>query len=185
MSHTKEELAQALPSALRHDALVALSALSENRFSSGWQPFSVRFENELLSVPYRIYYNPPVPERLQLSGRQSEMLDCLFTRHHDGFIRQKHLARIIGLRDGWIPCFVVPLVGEYVVEILRLIQENLTCLETDIYADFVHANPEFLELTEQRVISYWNCYYRSIKRDEYPGFLILDFLKSIARNRKQ
>jgi hypothetical protein len=185
MSHSKDELAQAFPSALRHDALVALSALSENRFSSRWRAFSVRLGNELISVPYRIYYDPPVPETLRLTGRQSEILDCLFTRHHDGLIRQKHLARIIRSHDAWIPCFVVPLVGEYVVEILQLIHDNLTCLERSIYADFVRANPEFLALTEQRVISYWDCYYRSIKRDEYPGFLIMNFLKSIAKDRKQ
>jgi hypothetical protein len=73
-------------------------------------------------------------------------------------------------------------VGEYVVEILRVIQENLTYLEKSIYADFVRANPDFLNLTEQRVASYWDCYYRSIKKEAYPGFLILDFLKSITKD---
>jgi hypothetical protein len=89
---------------------------------------------------------------------QWELLDCLFTRHHDGIVRQKHLALIICSHNIWVPCFVVLLVGEYVVEILQVIQENLTHLETSTYADYVRANPEFLALTEQRVISYWDCY---------------------------
>jgi hypothetical protein len=182
MSHSKDELVQAFPSTLRKDARTALSVLSENPYSSRWQTFSVRLRNELVSIPNRIYYEPPVLQTFQLTKLESELLDCLFTRHHDGFVRQKHLAQIIRSQNVWIPCFVVPLVGEYVVEILRLIQENLTHLETSIYADFVRANPEFLALTEQRVISYWNCYYRSIRKEEYPAFLVLDFLKSIVKD---
>ena len=111
-----------------------------------------------------------------------EILDCLFTRHHDGFVRQTHLGRIIRSRNAWIPYFVVPLVGEYVVEILQVICENLIYLETSIYAEFLRSNPEFLELTEKRVLSYWDCYYRSIKKQEYPGLLILDFFKSITKS---
>src|SRR6266566_3784631 len=118
----------------------------------------------------------------ELAVCKGESWDCLFTRHHDGLVRQTHLARIIRSRNAWIPCFVVPLVGEYVVEILRVVHENLTHLETSIYADFLGSNPEFLNLTEQRVVSYWDCYYRSIKKNEYPGFLILDFLKSITKS---
>jgi hypothetical protein len=180
--HGKDELTQAFPSALRKDVLSALSVLSENRYSSRWQAFSVHLGSELLSIPYRIYYDPPVLQEMRLGRLESEILDCLLTRHHDGFVRQKHLARIIRSRNAWVPCFVVPLVGEYVVEILRVVQESLTDLETSIYADFVRANPEFLNLTERRVVSYWDCYYRSIKKEAYPGFLILDFLKSITKD---
>ena len=180
--HGKDELTQAFPSALRKDVLSALSVLSENRYSSRWQAFPVRLGIELLSIPSRIYYDPPVLEAMRLTRLESEILDCLLTRHHDGYVRQKHLARIIRSQNAWVPCFVVPLVGEYVVEILQVVQESLTDLETSIYADFVRANPKFLDLTERRVVSYWDCYYRSIKKEEYPGFLILDFLKSISKD---
>ena len=180
MPRSRDELAKAFPEALREDALKALSVLSENRFSSRWQTFSLHFGSELLLIPYRIYYDPPVIQTLPLSESESELLACMFTRHHDGFVRQSHLARIIRSQNRWIPSFVVPLIGEYVVEILDLVKENLTYLETSTYGDFVRANPEFLVLTEQRVISYWDCYYRSIRKAEYPGFLILDFLKSMS-----
>jgi len=180
--HSKDELAQAFPSALRKEVLSALSVLSENRYSYRWQAFSVHLGSELLSIPSRIYYDPHGLQAMRLTRLESEILDCLLTRHHDGFVRQKHLVRIIRSQNAWVPCFVFPLVGEYVVEILRVIQENLTYLETPIYRDFVRANPEFLNLTEQRVVSYWDCYYRSIKKQGYPGFLILDFLKAITKD---
>ena len=76
------------------------------------------------------------------------------------------------------------MIGEYVVEILQLIHENLPNLKPSIYVDFIRANPEYFALTEQRVISYWDCYYRSIKREVYPGFILLDFFKSIVKDRK-
>jgi len=180
--HSKDELTKAFPSALRKDVLSALSVLSENRYSSRRQAFSVHVGSELLSIPSRIYFDPPVLQAMRLTRLESEILDCLLTRHHDGFVRQKHLSRIIRSQNAWVPCFVFPLVGEYVVEILRVIQENLTYLETSLYADFVRANPDFLNLTEQRVVSYWDCYYRSTQKESYPGFLILDFLKSTAKD---
>jgi hypothetical protein len=177
---TKEKLVAAFPLLIRQDALAAVSSLSENRFSSRWQPFPLHLGHELLSLPQRIYYTPPLFEMLRFTALQREILNCLFTRHHDGFVRQEHLARIIRSTSPWIPCFVVPLIGEYVVEILQVIYENLTYFDKSLYTEFVRSNPEFMALTEQRVTSYWNCYYRSMKKQDYPGFLILEFLKSLA-----
>ena len=94
MIHSKEELTQAFPSALRKDVLSALSVLSENRYPSRWQAFSVHLGGELLSIPSRIYYDPPGLEAMRFTSLESEILDCLLTRHQDGFVRQKHLARI-------------------------------------------------------------------------------------------
>ena len=84
----------------------------------------MRLGSELLSIPCRTYYDPPVP----------------------GFVRQKHLARIVRSQNAWNPCFAVPSLGDYVVEIVRVVQENLTDLETSIYADLVRANPEFPDI---------------------------------------
>ena len=50
-----------------------------------------------------------------------------------------------------------------------------------LYGAFIAANPQFLELTAQRVESYWNCYYRhSFRRDEYPGFALIASLRCAA-----
>jgi hypothetical protein len=180
-NRSKEELVQSFPLALHEDVRTALSLLPEDRYSGNWNFFSVRYGEEFLSIPHRIHLDPPLLQRVRLTALQSELLDCLFTRHHDGFVRQRHLGRIIKSKNDWAPCFVIPLVGDYVVEILQVIQSNLPNLDTSIYAEFARANPEFLELTGNRVISYWDCYYRSFRREEYPGFLVLDFLKSIVK----
>lgn len=79
-------------------------------------------------------------------------------------VGQKYLARIIPLAHAWIPPFVVQLLGEYVIEIIQLIERNLGSLDVNLYAQFLKSNPEFLALTEQRVMSYWDCYYRGNAR---------------------
>jgi hypothetical protein len=73
----REELANAFPLAIRQEALIAISALSENRFSSRWQTCSLRLGYELLALPQRIYYAPPALQTLRLSTFQMEILDCL------------------------------------------------------------------------------------------------------------
>jgi hypothetical protein len=93
---------------------------------------------------------------------------------------RKRLTRIIASNRIWTPPFVVQLVGEYVAEIIRVVHQNLGNLDASLYRQFLRANPQFLAITEQRVISYWNCYYRSHARDEYVGFQVLRFFKSLV-----
>lgn len=71
------------------------------------------------------------------------------------------------------------LLGEYVIEIIRIIEKNLKNLDVSLYSQFLLSNPSFLALTRQRVISYWDCYYRSIRKDEYSGFRVLRFFENL------
>jgi hypothetical protein len=174
------ELKAAFPSGLRNDVLAALSALPEN--PNPWTSFRVHVENETLSVPYRIYHDVSLLRTDRLSTVQEQMLACLLTRHHDGFIREKHLNKIIAVNAAWQPPFVVQLVGEYLIEIIRVIEENLAALDKSLYRSFLRLNPEFWALTQRRVVSYWDCYYRSHRKDTYPGFRVLDFFRRVQES---
>jgi hypothetical protein len=176
-----EGLVDAFPSFLRKDALAATGELGENRLSARWNVFPLRLGANTVSIPKRIYFDPPNFQNCPLNPLQSELLDCLLTRHHDGYVRQKLLCRIIGSKNVWVPCFVVPLIGEYVIEILQVILESASCLKEAHFGEFVVENSGFIALTEQRVISYWNCYYRHIKKEAYPGFAILEALKKSSK----
>jgi len=110
---------------------------------------------------------------------QEQLLACLLTRHHDGLIREKHLTRIIAVNATWVPPFVVQLLGEYVIEIIRIIENNLGVLDKSLYGGFLRLNPDFWALTRSRVVSYWDCYYRSHRKETYPGFRVLDFLHQL------
>ncbi len=174
-------LLHAFPTSLRNEAEPAISVLPTNRYGVG--NFTVRVNDEAALIPYRVYHDTALIHTDKLTSVQKLLVDCILTRHHDGFVRQKYLARIVRSNYAWIPPFVVQLLGEYVVEILRDIETNLGNLDKSLYAQFLRANPEFLALTEQRVISYWDCYYRfSCRKEDYPGFRAVHFFKQLVKN---
>src|SRR5262245_29648517 len=144
--------------------------------------FTVTVEGEQVRIPYRIYNPEPLDSAIEgLDGDTQHVLSCLYTRHHDGWVRQRHLRRVIRLTDPWVAPFVIKLVGEYVVELLIDIHEGLGGFDVEgspqrlQYGRFVAANPDFLDLTARRVTSYWNCYYRGSYPDRttYPGFQLI------------
>ena len=177
MSSDNSELAMAFPMSVREDALSLASVLPRPRLTAYTFPVSVG--NELLQIPYRIYHEVGQIDWILLTGLQSELLDCLLTRHHDGHIREAHLRKILGKNDEWIPPFVVQLVGEYVIEILSVIQVGLRQLDRDIYRAFLISNPEFFKQIKQRVTSYRNCYYPHVEESAYVGFEIIRFLDGL------
>jgi len=77
-----------------------------------------------------------------------------------------------------VPPYVIQLVGEYVIEIVNVVRENLGCLRQKTYARFVSENPCFITLTRRRATSYWNCYYRTsdLAFHDYPAHPILEVL---------
>lgn len=141
------------------EILQAVSVLPENRHGAG--TFGVNVNGELLSISRRVYHHGAVIRTKKLTNLQRELIDCILTRHNDGFVRQKHLAYIVKSSHEWVPVFVVQLLGEYVIEIIGVIDDNLKNLDASLLS-----NPSFLTLTRQRVLSYWDCYYRSIRKDE-------------------
>jgi len=54
-------------------------------------------------------------------------------------------------------------------------------LDTRLYRRFLKDNPAFFAITKQRVISYWDCYHRSQRRENYVGFRLLDLFDRLVR----
>lgn len=173
MSHIYSNLVEAFPAALRDDAFQVISALPESHLNA--HRFSVKIGDELAWIPYRIYHDPTSIDSTCLSQTQGELLACLLTRHHNGFIRHANLTRILESDHEWIPPFIVQLVGEYVIEIVRSIADRVDCLNPDLYRAFIVRNPAFYGNTKARVVSYWNCYYREERKEDYAGFQVLGF----------
>ncbi|GIF45616.1 hypothetical protein DFJ67_0750 [Asanoa ferruginea] len=170
------------PASLDEHAAAVTAALPSDRSALG--SFEVVVDGEPMVVPDRIYADEPPPEVwAALRPIEQTMLHCLYTRHHDGRVRERHLAEIMTRTEPWIAPFVVHLVGEYVVEIVELIQRSLTDLRG--YRRFAAANPAFIDLTYQRAVSYWDCYYRwpypNLK--SYPGVVLIGPLRSRRRVR--
>jgi hypothetical protein len=152
-------------------------------------PFGVDVQGETVSIPYRIYHDEPIPgaER-SLSAAQQVILDCVYSRHHDGRVRQRRLEQIVGVGDPWVVPFVVQLTGEYVLEILEVIARGLAGLKVPhsaqrrLYGEFIVRNPAFFARTERRVVSYWDCYYRwkYLEFGAYPGSVLLEAFRDAA-----
>ncbi|MFJ4714318.1 hypothetical protein [Streptomyces sp. NPDC088785] len=190
-SDSGNPLITAFPAELARDAAAVLAVMPAPRL----QPlasFPVAVEGRQVLIPGRLYNDePPAAAVASLSPRQQQLLHCLYSRHCDGMVRQRHLEKVVGCTDSWVVPFVVQLVGEYVVEILVVIRDALRDLATPgtrgnlAYGRFIVDNPAFFARTQRRVVSYWDCYYRVAYTSfrGYPGCTLLDLLRSAASDR--
>lgn len=137
----------------------------------------VSISNEPVYIPCRIY-SPEPKMSSQISDLQRTIISCIYTRHHDGFVREKYLASLFGSSFSWVPPFVLQLVGEYVLEIVTLIHRHIDELDPLIYNCFAKENEDFIALTKARAISYWDCYYRwqNWKFRDYAPFQVMNGL---------
>lgn len=128
---------------------------------------------EQLSIPFRVYLREPEPDRISaLSSFQQLILSAILSRSSDGYVREKNARELLQSDEPWIPPFVLQLLGEYVLPIIRVIEDRSAVLQRPEYCRFVVDNPAFFHLLKQRITSYWNCYYRSMfpRLTDYPAF---------------
>jgi hypothetical protein len=188
LSDRSNPLIRAFPAELASDAEAVLAVVPDPQLQPH-APFSVTVEGEQVLIPERLYNDePPTDAVASLSSRRQQLLHCLYSRHHDGMVRQRHLEKAIGSTEPWVVPFVVRLAGEYVLELLVVIRDELRDLAAPgtsghlVYGQFLVDNPAFFACTQRRVVSYWNCNYRHTYASfqDYPGCTILDLLRSAA-----
>lgn len=75
-------------------------------------------------------------------------------RHHNGFVRQKRFEKLNEISDYWTTPFLFQLFGEYVIEILEVIDKQSTNKQLDNFKQFKHDNPKCFVQSESRMISY-------------------------------
>lgn len=137
-------------------------------------PRPIQVQGEPLLIPYRVDFpasEAPRPRTLL----EAKILACIFSRHHDGHVRQAQLGTLLGNSDAFLVRFVVQLIGEYVFEVVEAIAARGEVLAEPRYRAFVLENPEYMERTRQRVMSYWNAYYRARfpQRERFPPLRLL------------
>ncbi|WP_415958704.1 hypothetical protein [Streptomyces sp. 021-4] len=188
-SNVAHALAAAFPTRLAGDVESVLAVMPEARLAPT-TPFEVDVQGETVAIPSRIYNEEPSPdsERPPLAGTQQVILHCLYSRHSDGRVRQRHLEQIVASGEPWVVPFVVQLAGEYVLEIIEAIGRGLPGLgvpgsaQRRLYGEFIARNPAFFARTERRVVSYWSCYYRWKYGafGTYPGYVLLEAFRAGA-----
>jgi hypothetical protein len=181
-------LVGAFPSQLAGDVRSVLTAVPVARLAP-LEPFQIEVEGETVAIPSRIYNEEPNADLApSLTGTQQVILHCLYSRHNDGWVRQRHLEQIMESSEPWVVPFVVQLAGEYVLEILEAISRGLPGLavpdsaQRRLYGEFIARNPAFFARTERRVVSYWSCYYRWKYGTfgTYPGCALLEAFRAAA-----
>ncbi|MFY1593136.1 hypothetical protein [Micromonospora sp. WMMD737] len=187
---TAPSLAAGFPAHLQRDVQTVTKLLPPPPLNPAL-PFRVTVDGQPLIIPYRIYEaEPSAATELSLSPTQLAILNCLYTRHHDGRVRQRRLGHILRLNEPWVVPFVVRLVGEYVLEILLDIRRELVELDDPttpqhaVYGQVLAANPSFLAITRQQAASYWACYHRHLYSDRryYPGSTLIKSVQAAARH---
>ena len=135
---------------------------------------TVRVSGEAFTFPYRVYYRPHriASVTRNLEGDARVLALCLISRHHDGHVREAAVRDSHFIERPWSTPFAVQLLGEYVVEIGRAVEDQISNFGVRPFANFARENPDFMETTRRRAISYWDCYYRNVYKnlEEYPCF---------------
>ncbi|EDY18575.1 conserved hypothetical protein [Chthoniobacter flavus Ellin428] len=126
------------------------------------EPFTVSCGGETLLIPCRIYFPRPSDNAFRaLHDTELSIVACWFTRHHDGYVRERFLRSLTAFDSAWIIAYVVALCGEYVIELLRYIWDRRELFDRLALGRWLHENEAFYRQTRSRIVSYWNCYYRS------------------------
>jgi hypothetical protein len=177
-SEDRARLVAAFPSRLVADvvAAVAVMPVTAPVPPTAEDVGRIVLAGEPLRIPYRIYWAEPPPEASRPLTEQQRLILCsVYTRHHDGFVRERAIRQLVRAPDPWVMPFVVQLVGEYVLEIVRIIEAGVAEPSLAEYGLFLRENLGFLRLTRARATTYWNAYYRSEFPDwhEYPAERVL------------
>jgi hypothetical protein len=179
----EERLARAFPVTMREEALKAASEISGHLQMLGEGDFTIFLQGEAVVIPDRLYFAAR-PWKLTLQGEAAAMVRCLHTRSDNGYERQEAVRHLLEDPQPWCSPFIIALIGSYVIEILDDIHAALTPSTVNVLASFLVGNPDFWELTRQRVTSYWNANYRHTPRRDYVGFKIVEVLDTAVRTRK-
>jgi hypothetical protein len=160
---TREALRNAFPESICpivEQAIEVIPAPSRAELGPLGRLGGLLVDGERVVIPYRIYAS----ELRRVAGSLDEeaklVLGCCYTRHDDGYVRERAVIGLIGVDRAWIVPFVVQLLGEYVVQISERILERLGGLRLETYRRFAAANEPFMRLTRAHILSYWACYYK-------------------------
>jgi hypothetical protein len=142
----------------------------------------VKLNNEEIKVPCRIYINEPKEnDERKLSDIQKDILNCIFLCHNNGYTRQRRLEKLANSANEFIIPFTFKLLGEYVIEILEVLDQLINENSIPNYAKFINCNQKYWVKTQSRVVSYWNEYYRypsCYNIQDYVGYKITSRLNS-------
>lgn len=184
------QMLEAYPEGIRNEVDSILNNVDTHSIHFHEYTEEYKIKNSIAKIPYRIYLCPEDIDSHNLNKREERILSTYFTRHNDGYVRQKALNVITHsdfILDYEIP-FLFRVCGEYVVEILEDAFEGIKKIDVKLLQLFIKDNHKELQLSEQRMISYWSEYYRKksygieyrpeyVNWSDYPASFLIEYLK--------
>lgn len=146
--------------------------------------FLVKTQGATVAIPSRIHTTPPPDFFLSLLPQQlRDPLLCKYTRHHNGHVRERFLKKILNLNSPLVAPYIVQLSGEYVIELLDAIYKGIESYDCTALQAFLSENQQYCDKTRQRMISYWDCYYRAKypRLRDYVGYKLFEKFDRIQR----
>jgi hypothetical protein len=91
---------------------------------------------------------------------------------------------LIKTNEYWSIPFTIQLLGEYVYEIIEVLDSHINKNTLDNYCKFIEENPRYWHKTESRMVSYWNEYYRYKipKLKDYIGYELVKRINHYTQN---
>jgi len=139
-----------------------------------------------ISFPYRLYtidVKDVVFSKLDFTEKM--ILHCIYTRSCYGHVREKHIKALLSENfPEWAIPYIFKVCDEYVIEILQTVYDNLKHRNTDKFKSFCANNHESFCRSYNRMISYWNEFYRNdcYKYEDYVGRKL--FIECFGAKRK-
>lgn len=159
--------------------------------------------NETIIFPYRVYYKIPninfvykEEKNLFLKSQkdpiEADILNCIFSRHDNGFVRQEAIKNLTLSTNYWVAPYLVRIMGEYIIQILSDLNDAFDFMDREKLKQFIQQNPVFYAKTQARISSYWFCYYRTkfpeklngirvIENKRYVGFQLLTKIDKLLK----
>ena len=127
---------------------------SQNEFYTLFDGYQIKF-------PYRVFFIDDNELYEELDEEEKIIYDCIFTRHCDGYIREKHIRNILSkdFDDNCMP-YILRVAFEYVIEIVDLVYKELVNRNNELFHKFCINNIQIVKKNYQRMVSYWNYFYR-------------------------
>ncbi|WP_199726072.1 hypothetical protein [Leptotrichia sp. OH3620_COT-345] len=161
------------PITLKDDVSTVIDVVSKKKYNNVECGVSENFckyillSGEEIFFPYRIYYVDVYKGIPSLTFEQRMIYHCIFSRSCDGFVREKHIKSIFNEDyPDWVIPYIFKISDEYVVEILEIIYSKLKNENTDKIKKFCRLNLNLFLYSYDRMISYWNEFYRK----RYPDY---------------
>lgn len=183
----RKEIINWFPLSLKKDVISVLWLIKIDKYSIHGEKIEVTIDDEILYIPSRIYFNKiPIWKLQSLTEQQKIILACIYSRHHNWYIREEMLRELNWNTSNFTIPYVVQLLSEYVIELFPIINEQINESNISEYNKFYRSNQSYFKKIEQRIMSYWEVYYwyyRGCKRADYIWFQILNRIKFYSNNK--